>query len=273
MSAGLDAFSVDDRRAVRGIITDVDGTLTTGGRITSTALAALERAQAAGLTVIAVTGAAAGTCDAMARTWPVDAVIGESGGFVFRLHPETGRMVHLHILARDERRGHWTEYEKVLEKIVAEVPGAALAADQAYRETDLAIDHAQDVAPLAPEAIGKIVAIMEAAGMTATWSNIHVNGWLGPYDKLTTTCLVLRELYRADVSDRAERARWMFVGDSRNDAPLFEFFPHSVGVANVADFADHLKVPPAYVTPSPSGAGFAEAVDAVLAAQSSAATE
>lgn len=264
----LGEFSEADRRAIRGIITDVDGTLTTGGKITSTALAAMERAQAAGLRVIAVTGAAAGTCDAMARTWPVDAVIGESGGFVFRLHPDSGRMVHLHILARDERRSHWAQYEKVLEKIIAEVPGSALAADQAYRETDLAIDHAQDVAALPPEAVEKIVGIMEAAGMTATYSNIHVNGWLGPYDKLTTTCLVLRELFRADVSDQDERGRWMAVGDSPNDAPLFEFFPHSVGVANVAEFGDRLTMRPAYVTASPSGAGFAEAVDALLSARS-----
>jgi HAD superfamily hydrolase (TIGR01484 family) len=263
----LGEISTDARRNIRGIITDVDGTLTTEGKITATALAALERAQSAGLTVVAVTGAAAGTCDAMARTWPVDAVVGESGGFVFRLHPDTGRMVHLHILARDERRSHWAQYEKVLEAIMAEVPGAALAADQAYRETDLAIDHAQDVAALGEEAVAQIVSIMEAAGLTATYSNIHVNGWLGPYDKLTTTCLVLRELYRADVSDEEERGRWMFVGDSPNDAPLFEFFPHSVGVANVAEFGDRLDAKPKFVTPSPSGAGFAEAVDAVLAAR------
>ncbi|MEQ8228839.1 MAG: HAD-IIB family hydrolase [Rhodospirillales bacterium] len=266
----LGEFPIAARRQVRGIITDVDGTLTTDGKITATALAALERARAAGLTVIAVTGAAAGTCDAMARTWPVDAVVGESGGFVFRLHPDSGRMVHLHILARDERRAHWAQYEKVLEAIIAEVPGAALAADQAYRETDLAIDHAQDVAPLGEEAVAQIVSIMEAAGMTATYSNIHVNGWLGPYDKLTTTCLVLRELYKADASDQDERARWMYLGDSPNDAPLFEFFPHSVGVANVRDFGDRIDAKPTYVTEGASGAGFAEAVDAVLAAQSGA---
>lgn len=263
----LGDLSENARRDIRGIITDVDGTLTTEGKVTSTALAALERARMAGLKVVAVTGAAAGTCDAMARTWPVDAVIGESGGFVFRLHPDTGRMVHLHILARDERRAHWAQYEKVLETIIAEVPGAALAADQAYRETDLAIDHAQDVAALDQEQVLKIVSIMEAAGMTATYSNIHVNGWLGPYDKLTTTCLVLRELFKADVSDEGERARWLYLGDSPNDAPLFEFFPHSVGVANVAEFAGRLDAEPAFVTAGPSGEGFAEAVDAVISAR------
>ena len=264
----LGEFPVAARRALRGIITDVDGTLTTNGRITGQALGALERAKAAGLKIILVTGAAAGTCDAMARTWPVDAVIGESGGFVFRLHPETGRMVHLHILARDERRAHWAQYEKVLAQVMAEVPGAALAADQAYRETDLAIDHAQDVAPLPPEKVAKIAAIMQAAGMTTGVSHIHVNGWLGPYDKLTTTRLVLKDLFLADVGDADECAKWAFVGDSPNDAPLFGFFPHSIGVANVRDFGGRIGTPPAYVTEASSGAGFAEVVDAVLAVQS-----
>ncbi len=252
---------------LRGIITDVDGTLTTDGKITATALAALESAQAAGLKTIAVTGAAAGTCDTMARTWPLDAVIGESGGFVFRLHPDTGRMVHLHILPRDERRGHWSEYEKVLARVMQEVPGAALAADQAYRETDLAIDHAQDVTPLDDDAVAKIVQIMEDAGMTTGRSNIHVNGWLGPYDKLATTRLVLKDLFLADVDDAGERGRWLFVGDSPNDQALFGFFPLSVGVANIADFGAAIETPPGYVAAGVSGDGFAEIVAAVLAAR------
>lgn len=263
----LGEFPLESRRAIRGIVSDVDGTLTTDGRITARALDALERARAAGLKVILVTGAAAGTCDTLARTWPVDAVIGESGGFVFRLHPETGRMVHLHLLGREERRANWAQYEKVLAQVMEAVPAAALAADQAFRETDLAIDHAQDVGPLPRADVDRIVQVMEAAGMTATVSNIHVNGWLGPYDKLTTACLVLLELFGADMSDAAERERWAFVGDSANDAPLFEFFPHAVGVANVAAVVDRLPVPPAYVTAEPHGAGFAEVVDALLAAQ------
>ncbi|MEK9673318.1 MAG: HAD-IIB family hydrolase [Rhodospirillaceae bacterium] len=254
--------------AVRGIVTDVDGTLTTDGKITSSALGALERAKAADLKIVAVTGAAAGTCDAMARTWPVDAVIGESGGFVFRLHPETGRMVHLHILPRDERRGHWAEYEKVLALVMQEVPGAALAADQAYRETDLAIDHGQDVQPLGAAAIAKIVQIMEYAGMTTGVSNIHINGWLGPYDKLATTRLVFKDLFVVDLDDENQRAQWVFVGDSPNDQPMFAYFPLSVGVANVRDFGARIETPPAYVTDAAAGNGFAQMVDAILAARS-----
>jgi hypothetical protein len=46
---------------------------------------------------------------------------------------------------------------------------------------------------------------------------------------------------------------------------MFEFFPHSVGVANVRRFADRLPAPPKYVTSREAGAGFAELANFLLA--------
>ena len=112
------------------------------------------------------------------------------------------------------------------------MPGAALASDQPYREADLAIDFCEDVPRLADAAIDRIVAIMRAAGMTAKVSSIHVNGWFGDYDKLgMTKTLHARALRRRP--RRASARRYVFAGDSPNDAPMFAYFPHSVGVANV----------------------------------------
>jgi hydroxymethylpyrimidine pyrophosphatase-like HAD family hydrolase len=65
----------------------------------------------------------------------------------------------------------------------------------------------------------------------------------------------------------AERDRWIYVGDSTNDAAMFGHFPHSVGVANVARFWDRLAHRPRYVTQAERGAGFAEVAQAVLAAR------
>ena len=70
-------------------------------------------------------------------------------------------------------------------RILAAVPGAAISADQLYREADLAIDFCEDVEPLPPEAVDRIVALFEAAGAVAKVSSIHVNGWFGAYDKLS----------------------------------------------------------------------------------------
>src|SRR5437870_11874592 len=67
------------RRAIRFVLLDIDDTLTTDGRLTAAAYAALESLSGRGLQVIPVTGRPAGWCDLIARFWPVDAVIVEYG--------------------------------------------------------------------------------------------------------------------------------------------------------------------------------------------------
>jgi hypothetical protein len=62
----------------------------------------------------------------------------------------------------------------------------------------------------------------------------------------------------------SQRERFIFVGDSPNDAPMFAFFPNAVGVANIRAFADRIPTLPAYVTERGGGEGFAELVDFLL---------
>jgi hydroxymethylpyrimidine pyrophosphatase-like HAD family hydrolase len=64
-----------------------------------------------------------------------------------------------------------------------------------------------------------------------------------------------------------ERAHYVFVGDSPNDAPAFGYFPHAIGVANVRDFELECGEAPAYVTQARCGAGFCEAAEFILAAK------
>ena len=70
-----------DARDLRGLLFDLDDTVTTRGKLTAAAYAAMERLHAAGRIVVAVTGRPAGWCDHIARMWPVDAVVGENGAF------------------------------------------------------------------------------------------------------------------------------------------------------------------------------------------------
>jgi hypothetical protein len=83
-----------------------------------------------------------------------------------------------------------------------------------------------------------------------------VNGWFGRYDKLSMSRDILRDLYGVDI-DR-DRERFIYAGDSPNDAPMFAHFPNAVGVANVRDFVGKMDALPAYVTQGHSGDGFAE---------------
>jgi len=252
-----------EARGVRAVLFDIDDTLTTEGRLTAHAYGALERLSRAGLRLVAVTGRPAGWCDHIARMWPVDAVVGENGAFYF-FYGE-GR---LHKRFQDDaptRAAKRSRLEAIAASILAAVPGCALASDQAYRETDLAIDYREDVPALPLDAAERIAGLMRAAGLTAKVSSIHVNGWFGEYDKLATTKRLFAERFGIELG--AANAQVVFAGDSPNDAPMFGFFRNSVGVANVRRFP--LAHPPKFVTESAAGAGFAELAEHLLSDQGS----
>lgn len=261
----LSALPRETLAAVRGVFADIDDTLTTEGRLTAEAYAALERLQAAGLMVVPITGRPAGWCDHIARMWPVDAVVGENGAFYFRYEREARHLVKRFMAGEEERAHQQRRLATLRDKILEAVPGTAVASDQLYREADLAIDYCEDVAPLPDAAVNRVVALFEAAGATAKVSSIHVNGWFGSYDKLSMTRILLQECFSIDLE--ADKAAYLFVGDSPNDAPMFAYFPNAVGVANVRDFEDRLAAAPAFVTEARAGAGFAELAAAVLAAR------
>ncbi len=258
----LAEFPVVARGRIRGVLTDIDDTLTTHGRLFAAAYTALERLQNAGLLVIPVTGRPAGWCDHIARMWPVDAVVGENGAFWFRHDNKAGKLVKRYVVSQEERLRRGRKLFEIAGKILEEVPGCAIASDQAYREADLAIDFREDVAELDRENVARIVSIMEGEGLTAKVSSIHVNGWFGDYDKLSTTRLMMREEFAIDI-DR-DREDFVFAGDSPNDQPMFAFFPNAVGVANVLEMADLMKDFPTWITPSAGAAGFAEIADALI---------
>jgi HAD superfamily hydrolase (TIGR01484 family) len=259
----LAEFPAPARRALRGVFCDIDDTLTTGGRLTAEAYGALERLERAGLQVVPITGRPAGWCDHIARMWPVAAVVGENGAFYFRYDRAARAMERAFADDPAARAANRERLRTIAAEIVRAVPGCAIAADQHYRETDLAIDYCEDVARLPREAVDRIVALMQARGLTAKVSSIHVNGWFGAYDKLAATRRLMREAFRVDLD--AERGSYAFVGDSPNDAPMFAFFPHAVGVANVRDFAGRLAHEPKYVTAAGASAGFRELADFILA--------
>jgi HAD superfamily hydrolase (TIGR01484 family) len=261
----LTSFPRAARAAVRGVFLDIDDTLTTDGQLTAEAYAALARLHGAGLLVAPITGRPAGWCDHIARLWPVDAVVGENGAFYFRYDRRSRRLHRRFVIGESQRTENRRRLDALAAEILAAVPGAALASDQPYREADLAIDYREDVGPLSPAAVARIVALFEAAGATAKVSSIHVNGWFGTYDKLSTTRLMLAEVFAVDPDARI--ADDVFVGDSPNDAPMFAAFANAVGVANLRAFADGMSALPTYITAAPAGAGFAELAAALLDAR------
>jgi len=253
------------RAAIRGVLTDIDDTLTTHGQLTPAAYAALARLRSAGKLVVPITGRPAGWCDHIARMWPVDGVVGENGAMWMRYDAKRGKLVRAYATGEAERRANRERLAAVAARVLREVPGTALASDQPYREADIAIDFREDVPPLPREAVDNIVAIMEGEGLTAKVSSIHVNGWIGRYDKLGMTRRFLADALGVDL-DR-EREQFVFAGDSPNDAPMFAYFPNAVGVANVRAFLDRIATPPAWITRGEAGEGFVELVDFLLGSE------
>jgi HAD superfamily hydrolase (TIGR01484 family) len=257
-------FPEADKKKIRFVLTDIDDTLTFNGRLPSVAFSAMEHLQRSNRKVVPITGRPAGWCDHIARMWPVDGVVGENGAFYFYYNEKQRKMRRRYFKSEAERRMDHEKLAKLKQKILATVPGCGIAADQAYREADLAIDFCEDVEPLPLSAVEDIVRCFQRAGAQAKISSIHVNGWFGKYDKLAMVKLLFAEVFGENL-DSANHAV-IFVGDSPNDAPLFGYFRHSIGVANILRFKDHLSHAPAWITRSEGGYGFSEMADQLLSA-------
>ena len=261
----LSALSGEQAQGLAAVFTDIDGTITdAAGRIPATVFDAMERAGEAGLAVVPVTGRPAGWCDLIARTWPVDGVIGENGGLYFRCGDGHGKPM-TRIWAQDEatRKDNRARLGDLAQQVLAQHPGAGLASDQGYREFDLAVDFCEDVLPLGDAQVDAIVARLEAAGCKVKVSNIHVNAWFGDFDKATMCLRYAVDRWGWDL--RGEDAqRVVFFGDSPNDAPLFALFDLSIGVANVRAMADRIETLPGYCTRGEGAAGFVEGIERIL---------
>ena len=254
--------SADAARAVVGVLTDIDDTLTTDGAITPDALTALARLKAAGLPVIAITGRPMGWSEPFARSWPIDAIVAENGAVaLFHEGGANGSFCIEYAQSESVRAVNAAQLRSSAERVLREVPGSTLARDSAGRVTDIAIDHAE-YAQLSAAQIAQVVDVMRAEGMHATVSSIHVNGWYGSHDKLSGARWIVRRLLGRDLE--VERDHWVYVGDSTNDQLMFDHFALSVGVANLLRFAPELRVWPAYLTRAKRGAGFAEVAQRLI---------
>ncbi|HJW41792.1 MAG TPA: HAD-IIB family hydrolase [Rhizomicrobium sp.] len=246
----------------RFILSDIDDTLTDHSKLTAGAYAALEALQRSGRIVILVTGRPAGWCDLIARFWPVDAVVGENGAFSFRYDRTHRKMIRKFRRPEAQRRADSTRLRRMFAALVGEFPRIALAADQPYRISDIAIDVCEDRKPLPPRTVERIIDRLEAMGATVKLSSIHINAWIGDFNKLQMIRALLSSTWHLDAT--AVQARCVYLGDSPNDEPMFEFFENTVGVANVKGFAARMKFLPRYITNGSGGQGFAEFARLVL---------
>lgn len=245
---------------LRGVLCDIDDTLTLEGKLIPSAFMALARLQEHGLKVVPITGRPGGWVDQIARIWPVDGVVGENGGLWFWFDHHSNKLERRFFQDAHTRAHNRSKLDGLAQKILDAVPGTALASDQSYRDLDLAIDFCEDVPALDESAINAIVHEFENIGATCKVSSIHVNGWFGNFDKLTG----FKQFHLDRWGTEANLSEWAFFGDSANDEPMFQAFDWSFGVANVDKFLHRLQHPPKWITPSRGGYGFVEGIETIL---------
>ena len=273
----LSDWSVPAPGQLLGVLTDIDDTLSTEGEVPAQVVQALAALRAAGLHVIPVTGRPVGWSVPFAQAWPVDAIVAENGAVALLPAEENKGQIGSEPLPSKRRQlskiyqqgaavrsANFVRMQQVLAQIEAVVPGARRATDSAGRETDIAIDHSE-FTQLPQAQMDQCVQLMRAAGMSATVSSIHINGWFGAHNKWEGARWIVRTLFGRVLEDETDR--WVYVGDSTNDQVMFEHFEHSGGVANIARFVAQLQHLPRYVTQGERGEGFAELVHHLLAAR------
>jgi HAD-superfamily hydrolase, subfamily IIB len=251
--------NLDENRIskIKYVLCDIDDTITLKGKLVAEAYNAMWKLHNAGYGVIPVTGRPAGWCDLIVRQWPVKAVVGENGAFVYYF--EEGHLktfVHPDVASSDIHK----KLESVKNACISGVPGCRIAKDQHFRIYDLAVDFREDPPYLSFEDAEKIRDICLSMGAEAKVSSIHVNAWYGHYDKLKMTELFMKEILKEDNI----KEKVIFFGDSPNDEPMFTYFPNSCAVANILPFISKIKHLPGFVTNQEGGLGFAEAVEHIL---------
>lgn len=248
---------------VRALLADVDGTLTTGGLLKGRTVRALERLRRARVKVVLVTGRPSGWAECWARTLPVCGVVAENGGLYLAPDGEGGWRREYSERPRERLRNRRRLFREV-RRVLRMVRGARLSSDSVSTEVDLAIDYAEQ-ARLPVEAARWMGEELARRGVRSARSSVHVNCWIGPFDKLSASDRFLRRELKIAAGARSPKVA--YVGDSINDAPMFATVPLSVGVANVADVMAELPSPPRFVTSAREGEGFEELAAALLEAR------
>ncbi len=245
--------------ACRGVFSDVDDTLTERGHLVPSACAALHALRDAGLRTVLVTGRPLGWAEVLATLLPVDAAIAENGAVAAL--PGGSRLYYDDEAARSlgaERRAAARAH------VAHELPWVRPAMDQSLRDVDLAFD-IDEHEHLSAEDILRTRTLLESHGLRTTRSSIHLHGTFSLADKAKMSARVAQHLWGEPAGLVA--SRYLYVGDSPNDAPAFSFFRHSVGVANVERHLPALRalgVSVWAVTAQPGGRGFAELITHLL---------
>jgi HAD superfamily hydrolase (TIGR01484 family) len=244
---------VDFLTNIRLIATDMDGTLTCKGKFTQALLQAFQELATAGIQVVIVTGRSAGWVSGIATYLPVAGAIAENGGLFYL----AGNDNPIALTSITNLSTHRHQLATVFAELQAQFPQIKESNDNRFRITDWTFD----VADLSACDLNKMDELCQTMGWGFTYSHVQCHIKPLKQDKAVGLLRVLQEYF-----PEVNQQQVVTVGDSPNDESLFnaDYFPLSVGVANVLEYIERLGYKPAYVTTSAEGEGFCELVKRLL---------
>ncbi len=220
---------------IKIVFSDFDGTLTLENRaLTPEFFEILGHVAKHGQELVIVSGRSLSWGHFLLTHFPqLNAVIMEGGGVILTRNKQND--VDEHLLVED---AIVQELEGVTEELLRLFPRTPLSADSFGRKTDRAIEFEL----MADEDIQQVLSFFKTRKVRYSKSNVHINFWCGEISKYGGVKRFL-ELFRPNVAMQDA----IFFGDAPNDQSMFQLFPNSVGVANIARCLDRLEHKPRLV--------------------------
>ena len=239
--------------SVRLIATDMDGTLTKAGKFTAELLIALEALATKNIPVLIVTGRSAGWVSAIANYLPVYGAIAENGGVFYN-----NQQNQTEFIAKIEDLPHYRQnLQTTFHNLQKKFPEIKESSDNRFRITDWTFD----IGNLTQSQLSEIELICQEYGFGFTYSTIQCHIKPQQQDKASA----LKQILQAHFPQLTPQ-QVLTVGDSPNDESLFNpnYFPLSVGVANISHYSDRLEYLPTYITINPEAEGFRQIRDYLI---------
>ena len=229
------------------IISDVDDTVTSNGKLLPQALEAMYEASQKGYRIILLSGGSAGWCEVYLRQWPIFMVIAESGA-VMIYKDENDQICYQQnpVITKEDLE----KRDKLLRMIGEE----RLSSDQYARLYDIAVD----LKKVSDKELSDIEQMASLMGANYAKSSIHLNIWFGSYSK-SKGIITFMDLCGIDKETLKKES--MYLGDALNDEEMFNLIPLSVGMKSVLDNKDKFTHMPRFIASNYGGLGFAEALN------------
>lgn len=160
----------------------------------------------------------------------INTVIMEGGGVILTRNHRNDIDEHMLISPHQVE-----ELESVTEELRSHFPRCPLSVDSFGRKTDRAIEfeHMHD------DDIQQVLQFFKTRKVNYSKSNVHINYWIGNISKFNGVQHYLNK-FKPEVGLHEA----VFFGDAPNDQSMFQFFDHSVGVANIRHCLDRLEYRP-----------------------------